>query len=693
MENIESNNPLLMDSGLPFKAVAFGKINADDYEPAILDGIRLHNEEIDRIASNPEPPSFENTVAVLDRSGRKLSEAVATLSNLENALGQPRLMEIMTEVTPQLSNHNTEILLNDKLWNRIKFVYDSRSLRSDLSGEALRLIEETYRDFAESGANLEGEARETFRSLSSKLSELSVRFSQNVTNEMASKERRMWISEEETEGLPDSVKRAARAAAKEALAEEGQVDDVAKYLVSLFAPSYVPFMKYSQRRDLRERLYRLYNSRNTSGEFDNSAIVKEIANSRLELARLMGKRNFAEYKLQGTMAAIPDNVLNLLHQLKEKYELPMRKEIFEIEDYARGIECPDFKLMPWDYSYFSEKMKDERYSFNDEALKPYFELQHTIEGVFGLATRLYGYTFKENKELDVYHPDVKVFEVYDDKGMILGLLYADFFYRAGKSPGAWMTEFRAETKDDSGTRELPLISIVCNFSKPVENEQVLLTPGEVETFLHEFGHALHGLSSQATYASLSGTNVYHDFVELFSQFNENYLTEKEFLDGFAKHCSTGEAIPRELVKRFARSRKFGAAYACMRQLGFGYLDMAYHMIEKPLDDTFSVADFEREAISPVKIFDMVEGCMISTSFGHIFAGGYAAGYYGYKWAEVLDADAFSAFKENGIFDKPTANRFHKMLASGGTVDPMELYKEFRGKEPTVDALLRRDGLA
>ena len=256
-----------------------------------------------------------------------------------------------------------------------------------------------------------------------------------------------------------------------------------------------------------------------------------------------------------------------------------------------------------------------------------------------------------------------------------------------------MTEFRAETKDDSGTRELPLISIVCNFSKPVENEQVLLTPGEVETFLHEFGHALHGLSSQATYASLSGTNVYHDFVELFSQFNENYLTEKEFLDGFAKHCSTGEAIPRELVKRFARSRKFGAAYACMRQLGFGYLDMAYHMIEKPLDDTFSVADFEREAISPVKIFDMVEGCMISTSFGHIFAGGYAAGYYGYKWAEVLDADAFSAFKENGIFDKPTANRFHKMLASGGTVDPMELYKEFRGKEPTVDALLRRDGLA
>ena len=338
MENIESNNPLLMDSGLPFKAVAFGKINADDYEPAILEGIRLHNEEIDRIASNPEPPSFENTVAVLDRSGRKLSEAVATLSNLENALGQPRLMEIMTEVTPQLSNHNTEILLNDKLWNRIKFVYDSRSLRSDLSGEALRLIEETYRDFAESGANLEGEARETFRSLSSKLSELSVRFSQNVTNEMASKERRMWISEEETEGLPDSVKRAARAAAKEALAEEGQVDDVAKYLVSLFAPSYVPFMKYSQRRDLRERLYRLYNSRNTSGEFDNSAIVKEIANSRLELARLMGKRNFAEYKLQGTMAAIPDNVLNLLHQLKEKYELPMRKEIFEIEDYARGIE-------------------------------------------------------------------------------------------------------------------------------------------------------------------------------------------------------------------------------------------------------------------------------------------------------------------------------------------------------------------
>ena len=406
----------------------------------------------------------------------------------------------------------------------------------------------------------------------------------------------------------------------------------------------------------------------------------------------MGKKNFAEDHLQGTMAATPEKVMELLEDLRVNYTAPMKAELKEIGDFARTKEGDDFVLMPWDYSYWADKLKNEKYAFNDEDMKPYFELENTIKGVLGLATKLYGYTFKENKDIPVYHPDVKAYEVYEKDGSVLGVLYADFFYRAGKSPGAWMTEFRTETKDDEGNRSLPLISIVCNFSKPVGDEPVLLTPGEVETFLHEFGHALHGLSAQAVYGSLSGTNVYHDFVELFSQFNENFLTEKEFLDSFAKHYKTGEKMPQELIERFIRSQQFGAAYACMRQLGFGYLDMAYHTIEEPIRASADIALFEEKAQDPVRVFDVVEGCLTSPSFGHIFSGGYAAGYYGYKWAEVLDADAFAAFKENGIFDKATAERFKKMLQSGGTVDPMELYKEFRGKEPSTDALLHRDGI-
>lgn len=451
-------------------------------------------------------------------------------------------------------------------------------------------------------------------------------------------------------------------------------------------------MKYADSRDLRERLYKLYNSRNVGGEFDNTQILKDIANIRLEIANLMGKETFAEYQLQGTMAANPKTVADFLEQLRVNYTEPMKMEVKEIEEFARKSEGDAFKLMPWDYSYWSDKLKNERYSFNDEDLKPYFELERTIDGVLGLATRLYGYKFKENKNIPVYHPDVKAYEVFEKDGSVLGVLYADFFYRPGKGPGAWMTEFRTETKDDNAKRELPLISIVCNFSKPVGDEPVLLTPDEVETFLHEFGHALHGLSAQATYGSLSGTNVYHDFVELFSQFNENYLTEKDFLDGFARHYKTGKKMPKELIEKFVKAGQYGAGYSCMRQLGFGYLDMAYHTLREPLRASADVEKFEQKAQDPVRIFDVVEGCITSPSFGHIFSGGYAAGYYGYKWAEALDADAFAAFKENGIFNASIAAKFKKMLQAGGTVDPMALYKEFRGKEPTVDALLQRDGV-
>lgn len=687
-----AGNPLVKKSTLPYEAVPFDKITVADMEEAVVEGIGLQNEEIAAITDNPQEPTFENTIAALDRSGTVLNRAILTLSNLESALGDTLIMNAMARVTPKLSHHSTDILLNHKLWERIKKVYDSKSEHKDLSPEELRLIDETYRNFAESGANLEGEKRDKFRELNQRLSDLTVKFGQNVTNEMSSPQRRLWVNIVDTIGLPEDIKTAARNEAKVALEAEGKPDDESLYLFTVYSPSYVPFMKYADNRELRKELYKIYNSRNNGGDLDNTGVLKEIANTRLELAQLMGKNNFAEYQLQGTMAAEPSHVMTLLEQLRENYTEPMKKELKEIEDFATLTEGEDFQLMPWDYSYWANKLKNSRYAFNDEDMKPYFELNNTIDGVLGLATRLYGYTFKENKELPVYHPDVKVFEVYENDGSLLGLLYADFYYRPGKGPGAWMTEFRTETKDDSGNREVPLISIVTNFSKPVGNDPVLLTPYEVETFLHEFGHALHGLSAQATYNSLSGTNVYHDFVELFSQFNENFMTEKEFLDGFAKHYQTGEKMPEELIEKFVSSNQFGAAYSCMRQLGFGYLDMAYHTIENPLGENISVETFEEEAMDPVRIFDVVEGSLTSPSFGHIFSGGYAAGYYGYKWAEVLDADAFAAFKEEGVFNPAPAKRFKKMLQSGGTVDPSVLYREFRGKDATVDALLHRDGI-
>lgn len=687
-----STNPLISGSNAQYGTLPFSKITPADYEEGVMEGIRLQNEEIDAICNQRSVPTFENTIVALDRSGAVLNRSILALSNLENAVGDTLLMNTLAKVTPALSEHSTNMMLNERLWDRINQVYERRNDDTSLTDEDRRLIEKTYKSFVHSGANLKGADREKFRKLSAELSDLNVKFSQNVTNGMKDPSRRIWLKESDLAGIPESIKGAYRAAAAEALAEEGKADDETLYLVSIFYPSYSPFMQYSQRRDLREKLYKLNGSKNTDGEFSNMQILKDIANIRLEIAQLMGRKNYAEYSLEQTMAGTPETVMSFLEDLRKAYTEPMRKEVKEIEDYARKSEGETFTLQPWDYSYWSDKLKNERYSFNDEDLRPYFELNKTIDGVFGLATKLYGYKFKETKKVEPYHPDVRVYEVYRKDGSLLGLLYADFFYRAGKSPGAWMTEFRAESKDDEGNRELPLISIVCNFSKPVGNEPVLLTANEVETFLHEFGHALHGLSAEAKYESLSGTNVDHDFVELFSQFNENFLTRKEYLDGFARHYKTGKKIPSDLLDRFVKSAQYGAAYSTLRQLGFGYLDMAYHTIEEPLRASANVEEFEEKAQDPVRVFPAVEGCVTSPSFGHIFSGGYAAGYYGYKWAEELDADAFAAFKENGIFDRKTADKFLKMLQSGDTKDPMELYVEFRGKKPTVDALLERDGI-
>lgn len=686
-------NPLIEPSSLPYQAVPFDQIDVDDYREAIKEGMAQQNQAIQAIVNQRSVATFENTVKALELSSQLLDYSVLGLSNLEHALGDEALMQLMAEMTPLLSEHSANIILNEPLFERIKYVYDNRDKDVSLTPEDLRLITETYYNFANNGANLKGEDREKFRKLNSELSDLNVKFAQNVTNEMKSPEKTLWITADQLSGLPESVRNAAREEAKATLEAQGKPDDENLFLFTVFFPSYSPFMKYSDDRGLREKMYRIYNSRNIGGKFDNTQILKDIANIRLEIAKLMGKKNFAEYQLQHTMAGTPGNVYEMLEELRINYTPAMQKELADISDYARSqTGDTEFVLMPWDYSYWSDKYKNSKYSFNDEDMKPYFELNNTIDGVLGLATKLYGYKFKENKSLPGYHPDVKVFEVYGPEGDILGILYADFFYRPGKAPGAWMTEFRTERKEEDGTKILPLISIVTNFSKPVGDEDVLLTPYEVETFLHEFGHALHGLSSEAKYASLSGTNVYHDFVELFSQFNENYITEKQYLDGFAKHHKTGKKMPKDLLENFIRASQYGAAYACMRQLGFGYLDMAYHTIEEPLRASADVEEFEAVAVEPVKLFEPVEDTFVSPSFGHIFSGGYAAGYYGYKWSEELDADAFAAFKEKGIFDKDTARKFRHMMQMGGTQDPMELYIEFRGQEPTVDALLIRDGI-
>ncbi len=686
-------NPLIEPSSAPYAAVAFDKATPEDYKEAVLEGIRRHQKEIEAVASNPEAPSFENTIVALERSGKLLNNSVLAIGNLEAALGDTIYQNIMMEITPALSEHQANLILNEDLWKRVRQVYDNRDSRTDLSPEDMRLLSETYLQFADNGAALEGKDREKYRKLNAELSDLVLRFGQNVSNDMKSDSRRLWLRGNQLAGLPESLKTAAREEARMALESEGKTDDPDSYLFTVFYPSYAPFMKYQEDRDLRKQLYLINSARNIGGEFDNSQVLKDIANVRMEIANLLGYPTFADYQLKRTMAGNPETVWKFLNSLKDAYAEPMKKEIAELEEFARLTEGPDFTLQPWDYSFWSERLKNEKYAFNEEDMKPYFELNNTIDGVFGLATKLYGYTFKENKKIPGYHPDVKAFEVYDADKKLIGVLYTDFFNRPGKAPGAWMTEFRTTEKSDDGTRTIPLISIVCNFSKPVGGQKVLLTPDEVNTFLHEFGHALHGLSGQSKYSSMAGTNVYHDFVELFSQFNENYLTEKAFLDSFAKHVETGKPMPQDLIDKFLSSQQFGAAYACMRQLGFGFLDMSYHTITEPLRASASAEEFENKAIDPVRIFDAVEGCYLSPSFGHIFSGGYAAGYYGYKWSEELDADAFKAFKETGnVFDPATAARFHKMLESGGSVDPMTLYIEFRGKQPTVDALLERDGL-
>lgn len=660
--------------------IPFDYFTNADFEPAILEGIKEQEQEIAAIVNQRSMPTFENTIVAFERSGATLNRTLYVFYAMLSSNADEELMEISQKMSPILSEHSANITLNEKLWERVKFVYDNRS-KASLDKEDEMLLTKVYDNFVNSGANLEGADREKYRQLTTELSNLTLMFGQNALKAMNSNE--LWLTADDLDGLPQNIIDAAKLAAE----AKGRTD---AYLFTTQAPSYRPFLQYSSRRDLREKLYKMYNTMCTSGEYSNIENIRQITLKRLQLANLMGYKTYAEYSQRHTMAGSPKAVYNLLDQLREAYLPVMEKELKSLTEFASKLEGKEMTLQAWDYSYYSNKQKDSLYNFNDEMLRPYFELNNVINGVFGLATRLYGLHFTQNYDAQVLTPDVKVYNVTDGQGNYVGAIYADFFPRATKRSGAWMTNYREQCIDENGKNIRPIVSITMNFTMPTADKPSLLTFDEVETFLHEFGHALQGLLADTKYASLSGTNVYRDYVELPSQFNENFLLHREFLDTFAKHYITGETIPQELIDRVVASSQYAAGYLCVRQLNFGYLDMAFHTIEKPIDDVFA---FEADAIKAVKQFDAAEGCLISPVFSHIFSGGYAAGYYSYKWSEVLEADAFAKFEEDGIFNPETAKSFKEnILKTGGTEDPQVLYKRFRGREATIDALLKRDGI-
>ena len=672
-------NPLYNDFKGRYAEVPFSEIKTEHFEPAIERGIKLAKDEIEAICTNEEAPDFKNTIVALEKAGKDLDRVLNVFYPLNSALSDDELMDISLKVAPLLSEYSTSITLNERLWERIKYVYDHRD-EYNLDGEDNMLLSETYDSFRRSGALLDENGRERLKKINAELTELTTVFGQNVLKEL--KTYRIFLDAEDVEGLPQRI---INQAADDAV----KAEKPGKYLFNLSQPVYMAVMKYCKSRDVRERFYRLYTGRNISGEFSNSDVVLKIVRLRLEKARLLGYDTYADLKLSHTMAKNKVNVFNLLDKLAEAYRPAQLKEFSELNKFAkeRGILNEDMK--PWDYSFVANKLKEAKYNCDEEQFRPYFPVDAVVKGVFSLANRLYGISF-EKVNIDVYHPDVEAFEVKDEDGSYLGLLYADFFPRDNKRPGAWMTDFGGFWIEDDGKEHRPHVSIVMNFTKPQGDSPSLLSTSEVETFLHEFGHALHGLLTKTRYASLSGTNVYRDFVELPSQFNENFLTNEDFLKTFAHHWRTGELIPAEMIANLVRSRQFGAAYACLRQLGFGVLDMMWHTITEPVAD---VADFEKQAIDKVKVFEDIDNSLISPQFSHIFSGGYAAGYYSYKWAELLDADAFAAFEESGIYNKETATSFRKnILEKGGSEYPDVLYRRFRGRDADISALLKRDGI-
>ena len=584
------------------------------------------------------------------------------------------------KMSPILTKHSNDVTLNKKLFERIKYVYEHHR---ELNPEEQMLLENSYDGFVRSGALLDEDGKERLRALTEEASLLSLQFSQNLLKETKAFELHI-TDESQLDGLPDTARDAAAHTAKEK-GKEG-------WVFTLDFPSFAPFMTYSTQRELRKKMYMAKNTLCTHDNSENNIdICKRLVNLRREMAQLLGFETFADYVLKRRMATNTANVYKLLNDLIEAYKPKAIEEFAEIEAMARKMEGDGFELQPWDFSFYSHKLQMERYNLDSEMLRPYFRLDRVIDGIFGLANRLYGITFKENKDIQVYAPDVKAYEVFDKDGSYLAVFYADFFPRKGKQGGAWMTEYQGQWIDYKGRNVRPHVSVVMNLSKPTDTKPSLLTLGEVETFLHEFGHSLHGMFANTKYESLSGTNVWWDFVELPSQFMENYSVEKEFLRTFAFHYQTDEPIPDEYIERIVKSRNYNIGYSCLRQVSFGLLDMAYYTKKDEFTD--DIVAFEKEAWSKAMVMRQLPDTCMTTQFSHIMSGGYAAGYYSYKWAEVLDADAFSVFKKNGIFDQQTAQRFRdEVLSKGGTEHPMTLYKRFRGQEPTIDALLERNGI-
>ncbi len=676
----EPGNPLLEKFNTVHETVPFDKIRNEHFLPAIKESIAQGRSEVDAIVNNPEAPSFANTIVALDRAGDRLSRVSSALFNLNSAETSPELQQIVREVSPLTTEYSNDISLNEKLFARIKTVYEKRQ-SLPLDAESAMLLEKTYKSFARNGANLSGPDKERFRAINKRLSELSITFNENVLEE--TNQYLLEITEErDLAGLPDFVKEAAKLAAQ----EKGK----AGWVFTLQAPSFTPFMTYSENRELRKTLFVASSSRGFHGDKnDNQAVIKEMVKLRHERAKLLGYDSHAHFVLEERMAGSAQKVNGFLAELFDYAKPVADQQMQELLAYAQKLGFTENQLQRWDYSFYAEKLKKEKYAIDNEMLKPYFKLENVVEGAFMVAQKLYGITFKPNDQIPVYHPEVKAYEVFDERGELLAVFYTDFFPRPGKRNGAWATSFRGQEMINQ-TNVRPHIANVCNFTRPTQTKPSLLTFGEVETLFHEFGHALHGILSQCKYGSTSGTSVYWDFVELPSQIMENWCTEKEALDLFARHYQTNEPIPQALVDKIIASANFMEGYATMRQLSLGMLDMAYHSTVQDIDD---IGQFEQQALAKTNLLPAVAGTNVSTAFSHIFAGGYSAGYYSYKWAEVLDADAFSYFKSKGIFSKKVAKSFRdNVLSKGGSEHPMTLYKRFRGQEPSPKPMLKRAGL-
>ena len=673
-------NPLLTESTAPFGAPQFDKIKNEHYLPAFEQGIAEAKAEIDAIVANQEEPTFENTIEAMEYAGQTLNKAASVFYALMEAHTNAEMQQIAEQISPMLTEYSMYVSLNNDLFQRVKAVYEKKD-ELGLDKDQMVLLENNYKDFVRGGANLSDEDKELYSKWSEELSLTTLQFSKNVL--AATNAYTLHITDStDLEGLPEYVKTMGA----ETAAEKG----LEGWAYTLDYPSYNPFLKYSKKRELRKEIWMAYNTRAIGGEYDNTEIVKKIVDLRIKIANILGYDTYAAYALEERMAKDKKTVDEFIMDLLEPSMPFAKKDVADVYAYAKKNGFEDSQLMPWDFTFWSERYQEAEYSLSAEELKPYFQLESCIDAVFGLATRLYGITFEELDNVPVYHEDVKVYEVKDTDGSHLALFYADFFPRASKRGGAWMTDFRGQSIRN-GVEYRPFVTIVCNFTKPTADAPALITHDELTTFLHEFGHALHGMLAKGRYPSLTGTSVSRDFVELPSQIMENWAFEPEYLNSFAKHYQTGEPIPAELIEKIVAAKNYLAAYGQVRQLHFGYLDMAWHSLKEV--PAVATVDFEQGVLAPYSVMPAAEGAAFSTSFSHIFSGGYSAGYYSYKWAEVLEADAFSLFKEKGIFNTEVADSFRKnILEMGGSEDAAVIYRNFRGHDPKPEALMKKLGL-